>query len=424
MNPELLNLAEQPWNRFKKVAKFESKYNFYPPQETTQIVNEFEKISDQIPNSLTPSNLDEVYQNELKRKLEQESLRIKIVLRGARPSYEDVLKAHAIDQEDLTYLKGWLLDNRKQAQEAVERVYKLTDVEDFELNVPYDQPGVRRQVEEVSLSYVENYHQKLGRMIEKISSVGSFLRNIKATVTTKDRSYFSPMYHALAISIGDICAYSPDRTIHPKSRRLISIYGHEGQGHALHTVMTKNSQLPFFLNDLSGSFGTAESIAQFYEKIIFDDLLNDTDTQKSLGISHNFKDFYQEEHDTSLISEYSNNQFRYGITVLADKSHGDPKDLVTIRKKIEILSEVGLLPTFATSFVYTHQDRYDPDGNLSSELVRELIYAARPVDRVLDIFTKKGINFSGVGRSLIDETILTGYWTPKGLVEKATVIAK
>lgn len=424
MNTELLELAEQPWNKFKKIGKFESRFNIFPPEEASQLVDEFNFVTEKIPVTDNPTTLEEVMCNDLKRKYSAQIGRLSRLLSGRPETFDDVINANAIDRSDLEDLKPWLLNNRKAAIDAIERVYKLTNISDYELDVSGDIPGIRRQAEEIALSNVENYHQKLGKMVEKISPIGGFLREIKAVATTNERSYFSTTTKILALGIPKICYMSPDRTIHPNHRKLIALYGHEGLGHALHSVVTMASNLPFFLKDTNSTKATLESVAQFYETVIFDDLLNHPDVQESLTIAHNYKEIYQEEQDTRLITDYQNNLFRYSITVLGDKSLGDPEDPDVMKKKIDLLSEVTLMPYYPYSTIYGNRHNFDPQGNLNPSMVGELIYAAKPVERVIKNLNNRGIHFDGSGRSIIDNIILTGFWTPQGLVERASLVSK
>ncbi len=116
--------------------------------------------------------------------------------------------------------------------------------------------------------------------------------------------------------------------------------------------------------------------------------------------------------------------FQYAITVLADTSLGVPQDPETIRRKIEMLSDLALYPAYAVSIVENNKDRFDSQGNLNPWLVSELRYCAQPVRRVLDIFKGVGLTYEGVNRSTVDMALLSGFWTPLGLVEHAQLIAQ
>ena len=110
----------------------------------------------------------------------------------------------------------------------------------------------------------------------------------------------------------------------------------------------------------------------------------------------------------------------YLIMVL-DSEQQDP---ATLKRKIDLLAKVTINPWFAQNFVEHNRYNFDSEGNLIPRLVKELIYCAQPVQRALAEFEKQGINYEGNGRSIIDATFLTGFWTPIGFVDNARVRAQ
>ncbi len=151
---------------------------------------------------------------------------------------------------------------------------------------------------------------------------------------------------------------------------------------------------------------------------------NSPETQRDLGIQHNFLEIYRESKDISQLQEYRLKLFQYAITVLADKELGHPQDPATLNQKKELLNEVTLDPTYPLRFVEQHIYNFDSQGNLSPQLVSELRYCAQPVQRALDEFAKQGVQYEGEGRSKIDSTLLKGFWTPKGYVDNAKLKAQ
>ena len=195
-------------------------------------------------------------------------------------------------------------------------------------------------------------------------------------------------------------------------------------GHALNHVVTNTNGLPYFLTKSSTlTEATMESVSQFYQHVLFEDLKNSPETQKELGIKHLFNEIYQEAKDVERLEKHNLKLFQYGISLLADKSLGDPNDPNVMKRKINLLSEVTLNPYFPTSFVEEHRLNFDSQGNLNPDLVRELIYAAQPVQRALEEFAKRSINYNSE-RSKIDETLLKGFWTPIGFVDNARISAQ
>ena len=307
----------------------------------------------------------------------------------------------------------------------MERLYQIRDIRNYELSLPLDIPSIKRQAEEFAAIHIWRYHRLLGKMLQEITPAGEFLREIQAVPTIESRSYFRPLADTLAIGIPFICYIAEDGSLHIRERELVTLYGHEGMGHALNKVVTKSSNLPFFLTkDSLLTMATEESVAQHYQVIIFDDLKRSPETQKDLGVRHIFDDLYQETKDIDQLERYKAKLFQYSITVLADKELGDPQAAGTVKKKVEAIQEVTLNPSYPMDIVEQNRYNFDSQGNLNPRLVSELRYCAQPVQRALKEFVKQGIIYEGEGRSKIDLALLNGFWTPLGFVDNSRLKAK
>ena len=340
-------------------------------------------------------------------------------------AFDTVVSIFGIPKSDINGLKDWLLANRDLTLDAIDRLYHTKDIQNYELGLSVDIPGVRRQSEEFASVHIQKYHKRLGRLLQDLTQVGGFLRDISAVPTMDSRSYFNQLTSTLAIGIPAICFTTEDSSLQIRERDLISIYGHEGMGHALNQVITKSNNLPYFLTkETLLTSATAESVAQFYQDIIFEDLKNSPEAQKDLGIQHKFSEIYQEAKDIAQLQNFQLKLFQYSITVLADKSLGQSQDPATLKKKEDLLSDVTLDPTYPLHFMEQHRYNFDSQENLSSQLVSELRYCAKPVQRALEEFAKQGIYYEGEGRSKIDATLLKGFWTPTGYVDNARLRAQ
>ena len=425
MNPDLLKESEQVFGEYDRLRKFSSKFKTYPAQKAANIVYSMQNLAEQIAETEVPQNHDELLESELKRRLHGEALSLEQILSGRNLSFAEVIAKNGIPPSDIINLQDWLGANKKSAEQAIERLFEGTELADRDLDIRLDIPSVKRQVEEFAAVHIERYHSTIGRLVEDISNVGGFLRDIRAVPTTQPRSYFNLYTNTLAIGIPAIAYTNSGGDLQIRERDLIALYGHEGMGHALNTVMTRSNGVPHFLQRESEiALSTMESVAQFYEKIIFEDLKQSTETQKRLGIQHHFDDIYQESRDMQFINDYQRSLQHYAIAILANPSLGEPHDPETIKKKVAIIRNVSLDPGFAQPFVESHRYHFDLEGNLHPDLVRELIYCAKPVQRALDEFAKEGIKYEGDARSNIDATLLKGFWTPIGYVDNARLKAQ
>ncbi|MFH1682216.1 MAG: hypothetical protein ABIA37_00315 [Candidatus Woesearchaeota archaeon] len=421
---ELLDQSEQVLKKIEKISKFGSKYSVYPYQEVGLIVKDLQSMMDSLPEIETPQTQEELIQSELRRRLTGESNFLIQALSPKHYDFNTVISTYGIPIADIQALRPWLEENKKITIEAIERLYQVKNVESYELSLPLDIPSVRRQAEEFAAVHIQKYHKRLGKLLQDLTQAGGFLREINAVPTTNDRSYFHPLTNTLAIGIPAICFATEDGSLQIRERDLIALYGHEGMGHALNQVITKTNGLPYFLTkDTSLTAATMESVAQFYQNVIFEDLKNSSETQKKLGLEHKFDEVYQEAKDIAQLQKYKFKFSQYAITVLADQEIGQPQDPTTLRKKIELLNEVTFDPTYPLHFVEQHRYSFDSRGNLNPGLVSELRYCAQPIQRALEEFAKQGITYEEE-RSKIDMALLKGFWTPIGFVDNARLKAK
>lgn len=421
MDSELLAQAKNIWDRQKRAERFQARFQMYPIGEGGRIVSDFQRLGEAISLVERPNTIDQAYLMELKRRALGEAVWMEHSLSGRPLTFDDTIKIFGIEGQDITNLRPWLDMNRAPTLESIERVAEETDIGHDVLDIAMDLPGVRSQSEEFAATVVRGYHRKLGKLFEQLTNVGGFLREIDALPTTGGRSYFDPVTKTLAIDIGAISYMTADRIPQVKDRPLIRLFGHEGFGHGVNAFLTENGDIPFFLKTSSSATSAClESVAQFYEKQIFIDLAGSPDTQRDLDIAHKYPAILKEEHDVRQIETYSLRLFQYGVTVLADKSMGDPMDPDVIRYKIQKLSEVSLYPGYAQGFVNGNRNNYDIDGNLVPGLMVEIRYAAQPAERALEELGRRGISYPDQ-RSKVDEVLLRGYWTPIGLAEKASV---
>ncbi len=420
-----LEEAEKYIKQLEKIGRFEEKYHLPPLQEASKLCESMYSFVQKLPEIITPLNPEELLTSEVKRRIASEAAYLEQRLSGRMYHFDMVTQILNIPQEDITSLHPWLKENKEKTLRAIERLFQSRDIEEHELPLRADIPPIRRQAEEFATTHIQRYHSILGKLLEGLTKAGSYLRDVHAVPTSNERSYFDPRTKTFALAIPQICFLTEDRTLHIRESELVRLYGHEGMGHALQHIMTENNHLPCFLKKSSAAtIASEESLTQFYEGIIFEDLKKSPSTQKKLGIEHKFDEIYQEVKDTEQLSNYKRKLFQYAIVVLADKSFGKPDDPETTRKKIACMNEVAFNPRYGLSFMEEHRQHFDSQGNLYADLVSELRYCAQPVRRSLDIFQEKGISYENEGRDLIDATFLRGFWTPIGFVENARWVAE
>ena len=423
---KIMKDANALFRKLNKIEKFTDKYNLTPSREVHRVIGIMQSIAADIPHISNPQNLEQLLQSELKKRLIGEAVYLDQRVNGKLYDFNTMVSILGIPQEDIHSLRPWLEENKEKTQDAVERLFHSKDIEEYELPLAADIPSVRRQVEEFAGAHIQRYHKAIGKFLQGRTQVGEYLRDINAVPTTQDRSYFNQLTNTLALSIPRICFSKEDGTLHMRDKELIRLYGHEGMGHALNFVVTRSHNLDYFLKHASIlTVSTAESVAQFYENVLLEDLKKSPETQRALNIEHIFAEIYQEAKDTEQLEEYKKRIFQYGISVLADKSFGKSEDSEVIKKKTELLNEVSIDKSSVQYLMQQTRRYFDSEGNLDYQIVGELRYCARPVQRALEEFAKKGIDYNDEkGRSMIDTTFLKGLWTPIGFVDNARIRAE
>jgi hypothetical protein len=424
MKQEILSESEELFKELETIDKFKSRYDILPPEATEKLAGKLRELGEKIKNFNNPKNQKQLIESELKRRLLGGAFHLESILSSEYPNFKTLSTIFGVPMSDINNLKNWLMENKERTLKAIDRLYTSRDIKSYELVLHGDIPGVRRQAEEFGKVYIDRYHRAVGRMLQDLTNIGEFLRDIKAVPTENFRSYFNRITNTLAIGLPAICFTDEDGALRINERELIALYGHEGMGHALHQMVTKTNNLPYFLRyDSALISATKESIAQFYENVLFEDIKNSSEMQKELDIEHKFDEIHQEHNDKCAIENYKRNLFYYGVTVLANKSLGKATSSKAIEKRKEILKDVTLDPSWPTRFVEDGVKQVDSKGNLQIGLVGELRYCARPIERAIAEFDKKGIKYEGEGRSFTDLTLLKGFWTPTGFVQNARLRA-
>lgn len=417
MNKDIVLEAEKLLRRMDKVYRFESRHNVFPYREVVDIIDGLNSLVEGLPDIKEVTSKDGLVDSELKRRLIAEAGRLEQRISGKYYDFDTVVDMYGIPREDIDGLRPWLEANRDHTIESIERLFKTTDIESYELSLPLDIPSIRRRAQENAENDIHRYHHSLGKMLEQLTRVGGFLRDIRAVPTEEDRSYFNALTNTLAIGIPAIYYLKEDGSLGIRERELIRLYGHEGMGHGLNHMLSESDDLPYFLRKNSVvNEATLESVAQFYEEIIFGDVKNSPETQKKLEIAHKFDELYQDAQDANQLFNYRTKQYQYAISLLGNKS-------LDKETRIKLLSEIALDPQYPSGFVERHRNSFDTQGNLDYKIVSELRYCAQPVRRALDEFKRRGIFYEGKGRSAIDEAFLKGFWTPEGFVDNARLIA-
>lgn len=426
MNRELLQEAQKIQDQEEKIEIFSSRFKTFPLDRAKDLHEATLGLIEQIPDSPSPTSMDEVHEGELKRRLLIRADQLDHNLRGKAYTLDEMVKMYGLETSDLSRLQPWLQANKKAAQDAVAYLFDNTPVQESYNQISTDIPEIRTSAEKAADDKIADYHKGFSTLLEENTAAGHFAKRIKTAPTTRGRSYFSPSGR-LALAIESFCYQAKDETIKFNEKELIHLYGHEAMGHGLQWAVTNaDESLPFFARQASeATVATEESIAMHYERIIFEDLRHSKDTQKKLGIADKFDDIYQEKLAERILTDFNSNLFRYSILLFGDTSLGNPRDPESLQRRVDLLSEVTPLPGQLDEIIGLNMSNLNGKGMLGKMHMRELRYASQAAERGVEVFSKNGFNYAeGADRSRVDMTFLTGYYTPQGFVQKAELAAK
>ncbi len=419
--------AEAFLNRVRKLAMFQTKYKIRPPIGTQKLISEMDSYLGKVEMIENPSNRDELLQAEARLRVEREAMMLKNESKPRPLGLDASLFMIGVPKRDAELLKPWLLEHKAEAARSAERLYEQLDIDYFpQLNM--DMLDVNRKVKAAAEKAVDRYHKALGGMVKGTTQVGEMFNSIKAVPSTSkgsDRSYFIENGNRMemALAIPAFLYLDGDGNIGVNKLKLISHWGHEGMGHGLNKAVTRYSDIPKLLKiDTASIDSTKESVAQFYEGQIFEDLNNSPETQGKLGIKREFGQIYTENKDLSRLRGYLNKVHQYAALLLAETTPGQPKKEgeQTLNEK---LAEVSFDEAMPSAVLEMYRGAYDINGRLKPSILQVLTYVPACVDRAMAEFGKNDLNYTD-NRDLIDETLLTGRWSPETYVINAKFAAE
>ncbi len=431
--------GEDLLKRYEKAKKFGAKYGIIPNNELKSIYGEMARLATTLPESSEVRTRDELLQRELRGLLLEQMGMVEehMHVSATQPGLGTLIEKYQIPVQDIMSIHEWLVQNRTATLYAIDRLYETREVEGGTFHIDTDPretclvwniPHIQKKIVSFAEKSVERYHTELGALMAALTNAGESLETITVTPTSEGRPYFDSSNKILAMSIHPICLMDEGGELHLDEQALIGIYGHE-IGHVLNTVLTseavQDGNIPYFLGKRRLiAKTTQEAIAQFYGKQILEDLRSSPQTQQALGIESHFEDIYEEVNDTELLTTYNQMLSAYCLIVLHDNTFGDDNDPETAARKLEALKAVELVSGSTGKYVRDMCREYRPE-QLSEMALDSLLYCSKPVERALRTFEEHGILYSDPeGRSLIDRTFLTGYWTAQGFEDNARLVAE
>jgi hypothetical protein len=422
MDPEINDRANELADEVDYLSTFYRNHQMYPATRVKETYAGLVELIDTLPNTGQPSNMPELYQAEVKRRMAVHATTLYHWLSGKEPEPSQFFSMHGVSQEDIEALGPYLHERRDHVVQAMEKLYEIS--KHSHIGIPSN-PDLEREAERFVLNNGRKYHHILGEFAEQIIGQEGFRNAVRISTSRDVRSHFHPALNIVAFSIPTTAHYTKNGELKLDIKEAIRSYAHEGIGHALNHFVTKSSDMPLILKrNCTPSESTQEAVALFYEQQVFEDLKDSVELQRALGIHESFDQIYQEAKLSFAVKMYHAMTERYAIAVVADKSLGDPREPEVVQKKMDLLSKVALSPEYPQAAVLGHARNFDRDGSLPYSILRELIYSVPAVDKAMEEFRSQGILYEGEGKRTIDNAMLTGLWTPKGFVDHARLVAQ
>lgn len=410
-NSELISLGNEIFQEIDHRETHHSQdFSLTDTEGTEKIIDKLTSLSSKITKNANPTNLEEVYLNELKDECDGGIYILNEELSPDIASPESILKLYSIVKEDMDKVIEWILINKQNVITANLHQYeKYSNIK--KSNVPLGDPKIRHKAEDLLITNIEKVKSVLLRHPKHANSFKELFKNYHiSTDSFINRSHANrDARYALLSTSHFIYASKGDLGI--EMSYFLSVFGHEVLGHAANYMYTDKADMPFYLqwgfNTLTTS--TKEAIAQYFGAKIFDYIKECSDYSDLFTGDHTFEEVYKHYEDLMYLQEYKRKLNRVGIWIMCQSKMDDTA------KQIEELSKYSIERKWPALYINRHRNEWNrATGLLLPKAVSELRYC---VD-VLGDMVSSGLST----HTEFDKTIRTGMWTPQGLKEYAKVV--
>lgn len=390
--------------RYKRQIHLFQPKSFVDTESSEQLINDLLQLHNEIPEIVKFDSKEAVFLKELKALSKGTAFDLQDDIRKDIATPDEILEMYNIKKDDIDELKDWLLANKNNIKLANNRLFEFHSTE--------DRDSVALGVEPLRITALELVQNKIDMMeillkkyFNNFTGIQEFFNNYKVYADCiRNRSATYKVSKIVTISVEHM-VYMKDNVMKLDFQEFLRVYCHEVLGHGLNFAQTATTDLPFFIKDslwLPFSITTRESVAQYFQDWFFYEVMDNSEVFKFLNAIEPFENIYTRYIDTEILGKYWTKLSRVAIWILAKSKMNDHL------KQIEEISKYAISPKYATKFV----NRYRNHWNRATELllpedVMELKYAVDPVAKVIGLGDKKKI----------EKLILTGMWTPDGLVD-------
>ncbi len=398
------------------VDYYSSRGVFPPETEIKNVYTACEKLREKVNELGRHSTATELlHLKEIKRITSLIQKEIKIRMAEKPYSFQDITSMHDVPLDDIKALEGWLQENLPKVKEYTEKDFKKFKAEEprYNLGLRFTMPKYIKIIDNISKYSNKRYSKYLGKLIAKKLNLGSISDKIEVEPSYRERSFYLQDTDTTGISIPDIFKVNGKRDLILKECDLIELLGHELWGHAVHDLLTEESKIPAFLRveGMAWNRPLHESLAEHFENIIFNNLAYEYGIQKKLKIKDRFPEIFEEHKSREIASNYQEKLSLFTI-------HTMSREDIDMKTKKEIIRKFALDPKYVHNWV-NNSGNFGRDGKIIPDLAYKLVYSARPVQKSLKRMEKVlGKEFYHNNRKEVDRTMLTGYWTSDGFLDK------
>lgn len=402
-------------------SQHKNKWNAVTP-ETRRLYDKssslLEKI-DTIKEKNSLSSQEKLFLNDMRAAVKSINLSFSIDFKTEPVCFDDMLSLYGDIKPDIDNLEPWLLENKDKIQEELMKDFGRIDATKQEDSLIFNIPQFRDFAISHSTIELRNVHHILGKLIEDVSGISEFAKECEVHPFI-GRSYCNSIHRYITLNISQIYHMEKNKSIKMDKKEMFRIYGHEGRGHLLNSLLTDgNKDIPKFLKRYHTVMTpVSESVAQHFQKMIFEDLNDNPDVQKELEISDSFKDIYESYKSELFLDEFVQKRSYYMLYTFA-RSDLKPEE------KIERICAVAHNNHMAYYFRRANQKYFDQNGNLIPDVANEMVYVAEPVKKALGtIASHLGEDYYKTHRKEVDKFLLTGFWTPQSFIERTRLFVK
>lgn len=390
--------------RYKRQIHLTQPNSIMDIEYAQRIMNDLQKLSNEIPCIDSPKTKEEMFVKELKNLAKGVVFDINDDISKNIATPEEVMEMYCIKQEDIDENKAWLLENRDTIVKANRNLLE-NETSQLTSKILLEIKDIRTDGIKMAQEHIDEMGDILKKHFGQLPGITELFNIYKIYPEAQGtRSATHKVSKIITIAVKNILSMKGHELVF-NLEEFLKIYSHEVLGHGLNFVLTASREFPFFIQDglfLPITGATKEAVSQYFQEWFFDKAVGNPEICKILGKYEPFELIYSRYKDTNILDKYWSKLAHVGLYALATTKADDHDN------QIKEISKYSISPKYAANFVNKRRNEWNKaTGLLLPSQVSELRYAVDPVSKVISLGEV----------SKIEQLILTGCWTPTGLID-------